>query len=94
MSTSYAILISLGACGIAAALEGVCAGPNVKAYFARLKSPAYSPLLWVWFIIGGLYWLETDSLALNSLRVKFKKRGSGEIALTCAESAHPRSNRL
>jgi tryptophan-rich sensory protein len=56
MSSAYAILISLGVCGIAAALEGACAGRNVKSYFARLKSPPYSPPLWVWYIIGGLYY--------------------------------------
>jgi tryptophan-rich sensory protein len=56
MSTGYAILVSLGVCGIAAALEGLCAGHNVKSYFAKLKSPPYSPPLWVWYIVGGLYY--------------------------------------
>jgi tryptophan-rich sensory protein len=56
MSSAYAILISLGVCGIAAALEGACAGRNVKSYFSRLKSPPYSPPLWVWYIIGVLYY--------------------------------------
>ena len=37
-------------------MEGVCAGPNVRSYFAKLKSPSYSPPLWVWYIIGGLYY--------------------------------------
>lgn len=56
MSSNYALLVSLGVCAIAAALEGACAGNNVKAYFAKLKSPRYSPPLWVWYIIGGLYY--------------------------------------
>ena len=55
MSTGYAILISLGICGIAATLEGVCAGKNVKAYFATLRFPPHSAPLWFWYIIGGLY---------------------------------------
>jgi tryptophan-rich sensory protein len=54
---SYAILISLGVCAVAAALEGVCAGKNVKAFFATLRFPPYSAPLWVWTIIGGLYYL-------------------------------------
>ncbi|HEY0379943.1 MAG TPA: TspO/MBR family protein [Pyrinomonadaceae bacterium] len=56
MSAGYAILISLGACALAAALEGVCAGKNVKSYFAKLRFPAFSAPLWVWYIIGGLYY--------------------------------------
>jgi translocator protein len=56
MSSFYSILISLGICVVAAALEGVCAGKDVKSYLARLRSPAYSPPLWAWYIIGGLYY--------------------------------------
>jgi hypothetical protein len=54
MSASYAILVSLGACVIAAALEGVCAGRNVKSFFATLRFPPFSAPLWVWSIIGIL----------------------------------------
>ena len=57
MSSGYAILISLGVCIIAAALEGVCAGKNVKSYFAKLQFPPYSAPLWFWYIIGGLYYV-------------------------------------
>jgi len=56
MSASSAILISLAICAIAAALEGICAGKNVKSYFAELKFPPYSAPLWVWYIIGVLYY--------------------------------------
>ncbi|HYW72048.1 MAG TPA: TspO/MBR family protein [Pyrinomonadaceae bacterium] len=56
MSTSYAVVTSLGACIVAAGLEGICAGTEVKSFFANLKSPAYSPPLWLWYIIGGLYY--------------------------------------
>lgn len=54
---SYAILISISVCVFAAALEGVCAGKNVKTFFATLRFPAYSAPLWVWSIIGALYYL-------------------------------------
>lgn len=59
MSTTagYAILISISVCVFAAALEGVCAGTNVKTFFATLRFPAYSAPLWVWSIIGALYYL-------------------------------------
>ena len=57
MSAGYAILISVGACVLAAALEGACAGKNVKAFYAELRFPRYSAPLWVWGIIGGLYYL-------------------------------------
>lgn len=57
MSAGYAILISLGACVMAAVLEGMCAGKNVKAFYSELLFPRYSAPLWVWGIIGGLYYL-------------------------------------
>ncbi len=57
MSAGHAILISLGACAGAAALEGVCAGRNVKSFFATLRFPPYSAPLWAWSIIGGLYYV-------------------------------------
>ena len=57
MSALYAILISIGICIIAAALEGVCAGKNVKSFFATLRFPPYSAPLWIWSIIGALYYV-------------------------------------
>jgi tryptophan-rich sensory protein len=53
----YAILVSFGICAIAAALEGACAGKNVKSFFATLRFPRFSAPLWVWTIIGGIYYL-------------------------------------
>ena len=57
MSLTSTILISIGVCAVAAALEGVCAGRNVKAFFATLRFPPYSAPLWAWSIIGGLYYV-------------------------------------
>lgn len=56
MSAGYSIIISLVICALAAALEGVCAGKNVKPFFAKLRFPAYSAPLWVWYIIGIVYY--------------------------------------
>lgn len=42
MSTGYAVLMSVGVCVLAAALEGLCAGRNVKAFYAELRFPRYS----------------------------------------------------
>jgi tryptophan-rich sensory protein len=53
----FAALISLVICGLAAALEGACAGNNVKSFFATLRFPRYSAPLWVWTIIGAGYYL-------------------------------------
>lgn len=57
MSSGYAFLISLAVCILAAVLEGVCAGKNVKSFFATLRSPPFSAPLWVWTIIGVLYYV-------------------------------------
>ena len=57
MKAIYAALASLIICGMAAALEGACAGKNVKSFFATLRFPRYSAPLWVWTIIGGGYYI-------------------------------------
>lgn len=56
MSVSFAILISLGICLISAVLEGLFAGKNVKSFFAKLRFPSYSAPLWVWYVIGVVYY--------------------------------------
>ena len=57
MSVSSAILVSLGICVLSAVLEGVFAGKNVKSFFAKLRLPSYSPPLWVWYIIGVIFYV-------------------------------------
>ena len=68
MSTTKALLISLGICVIAAVLEGLCSGKGVKEYFAKLKFPPYSAPLWVWYIIGGLYYVTFFYVLYRALR--------------------------
>lgn len=48
-----ALLICVGA----AVLEGKLAGRGVRARFAELRLPRYSPPLTVWFLIGGAYYI-------------------------------------
>ena len=57
MKIVYALFSSLAICGLAAALEGACAGRNVRSFFASLRFPRYSAPLWVWTIIGGGYYV-------------------------------------
>ncbi len=63
------ILISFLICGAAAALEGACAGKNVKTFFATVQSPPYSAPLWLWTIIGGTYYLIFFSILYRLLRL-------------------------
>ncbi len=83
MSPTHATILSTGVCLFAAALEGVCAGKNVKAYFASLRRPRYSAPLWFWYFIGGAYYvsffivlyrlfrLESSSLRTATLTLVF-----------------------
>jgi tryptophan-rich sensory protein len=57
MSVTLAIFSSLGVCIAGAILEGLAAGNNVKPFFAKLRFPPYSAPLWVWYIIGALYYV-------------------------------------
>src|SRR5262245_21978694 len=56
MSTAP-LFTSLGICVGAAAVEGLCAGKGVKAFFATLRSPKYSAPLPIWYAIGIAYYL-------------------------------------
>lgn len=74
MRTIYAVLISFVVCGIAAALEGLCAGRNVKAFFASLRMPPFSAPLWVWSIIGGGYYIIFGFILYRLLRLDINSR--------------------
>ena len=69
MKPIYAVLISLAVCAVAAALEGWCAGKNVKPFFASLRFPRYSAPLWVWSLIGGVYYLIFGYIFYRLLRI-------------------------
>ena len=69
MSTAYAILLSIGICAVAAALEGACAGRNVKGFFSTLRFPRYSAPLWVWYIIGLGYYATFFFILYRILRL-------------------------
>lgn len=56
MSTFSAVLVALLICFAAAGLEGLAAGKNVKPLLAKLKAPRFAPPLWLWAIIGVLYY--------------------------------------
>lgn len=57
---------ALAACAVAAISEGLLAGSEVGVRFSELVLPPFSPPLWVWAIIGALYYLLFFFL-LNSL---------------------------
>ncbi len=48
---------ALGACIVAAALEGILAGRNVKRRFAELQFPRPALPLWAWSIVGLGYYV-------------------------------------
>ncbi|HJS42464.1 MAG TPA: tryptophan-rich sensory protein [Gemmatimonadales bacterium] len=51
-SATFALLICAGA----AALEGALAGRGIRARFAELRLPRFSPPFFVWIFIGGVYY--------------------------------------
>lgn len=81
MSFGYALLVSCLVCALAAALEGACAGRNVKAFFSTLKFPRYSAPLWVWSIIGGVYYLIFGFVIYRLLRLDGSMLRSATLAL-------------
>ena len=81
MSVGYAVLFSIGICALAAALEGACAGRNVKSFFSTLNFPSYSAPLWVWSIIGGVYYLIFGFITYRLLRLDSSPLRNTTLAL-------------
>ena len=63
-----AILIAVLICGVAAALEGLFAGKNVKDVLEKLRKPKFSPPFWMWLIIGILYYIICFLILFRVLR--------------------------
>ena len=55
-SLSTAAYAAVVLCATVAILEAICAGKNVRAFFQTLRFPRYSAPLWVWSIIGAVYY--------------------------------------
>ena len=71
MSRTSAMLMALGICVLMAALEGLCAGKNVRLFYAELRFPRYSAPLWVWTIIGGVYYVIFGFVGYRLLLIEF-----------------------
>ena len=56
LSPTTAVWTAVVVCALAAALEGVCAGRNIRGFFEAFRFPPYSAPLWVWSIIGAVYY--------------------------------------
>ena len=50
-------LQAVAICAVGAALEGALAGRGVRARFAELRQPSFSPSLTSWFAIGAVYYV-------------------------------------
>lgn len=48
---------ALALCALAAVAEAALAGNNVSLRFSELAQPRLSPPLWLWAVIGGLYYV-------------------------------------
>jgi translocator protein len=51
------LLYALVGCAISVALEAVFAGGGIKQRLAELKVPKFTPPLWLWIVIGFVYYV-------------------------------------
>jgi tryptophan-rich sensory protein len=68
MSTVSAVLVSFLICACAAALEGLLAGKGVKAVLGNLRKPKFAAPVWVWAVIGVVYYLICFFILFRILR--------------------------
>ncbi len=67
-------LWALAVCIGFALLEGVLAGADVADRYASMRLPAYSPPLWGWLVIGGIYYAICFVVLYRVLRVGERSR--------------------
>ena len=51
------LMAAAGTCVLTAVVEGLAAGKDVKRHLASLQQPRFAAPLWLWFVIGGLYYV-------------------------------------
>jgi len=61
--------LALGICAIAAALEGLAAGPGVKQRLSSLRVPPWALPFTAWLVVGGLYYLLCFIVLLRLLKL-------------------------
>ena len=64
-----AIIWSAGVCAIAALLEALFAGGNIRRRLADLRTPPYTVPFWGWIVIGGLYYVMCFAVLFQLLRL-------------------------
>jgi len=74
-------LLALSLCAAAAALEGLAAGGGVKARFAELRLPPFSPPLAVWIGIGVGYYVICFFILSRLLAAPPASATTGRLAL-------------
>ena len=57
LPTGKAAWLSVAICLVAALVEGLCAGRQVRPFFDEVRLPPHSPPLWLWSLIGAAYYL-------------------------------------
>lgn len=55
--TGTAAWLSVLTCVLAALIEAFCAGRHVRWFFEEVRLPRYSAPLWLWSMIGAVYYL-------------------------------------
>jgi translocator protein len=68
MTGTAAAIASIGICLVMAAIEGLCAGKHVKAFFSGLTFPRYAAPLWLWSVIGAGYYAVFGVILFRLLR--------------------------
>lgn len=74
-------LLALMLCAAAAALEGLAAGGGVRARFAELRLPPFSPPLAVWIGIGVGYYFICFVILSRLLATPLAGAAPGRLAL-------------
>ena len=76
------LLTAVAICVVSAAIEGLCAGAGVKAFFATLRTPRYSAPLPVWYLIGVGYYVTFGFILYRLLVLPGSSRlAQGALAL-------------
>ena len=78
------VVVALVVCAIAAALEGLAAGPDVKKRLASLRVPPWALPFAAWLVVGGLYYILCFIVLVRLLELPTARLQVAALAVTVA----------
>lgn len=76
------LLLSIGICLLFAIIGGLLTGDSLDNWFSEINQPWFSPPLWGWYIVGGLYYIMSITVLYRLFNASKESSRTIAIGLT------------